>query len=54
MAVLEDDARVGAILSPLRRRILDRLHQGPDSATGLSRKLALPRQMLNYHLRELE
>jgi len=54
VAVLDDDARVGAILSPLRRRILGRLHAGPDSASGLARKLEMPRQKLNYHLRELE
>lgn len=54
VAILDDDARVAAVLSPLRRRILDRLQESPDSATGLARKLSLPRQKLNYHLRELE
>jgi DNA-binding transcriptional ArsR family regulator len=54
VAVLDDAAQVAAILSPLRRRILGHLHQEPDSASGLSRKLELPRQKLNYHLRELE
>jgi DNA-binding transcriptional ArsR family regulator len=37
----------------LRRRILERLRQ-PDSASGLARQLRLPRQKVNYHLRELE
>jgi len=41
------------MLHPLRRRILENL-QEPDSATGLSRRLGIPRQKLNYHLRELE
>jgi len=54
VAVLENDDRVAAILSPLRRQILRHLHQAPDSATGLARKMALPRQKLNYHLRDLE
>ncbi len=54
VAVLDDPGRVGAILSPLRRRILGQLQRGPDSATGLARKLGLPRQKLNYHLRQLE
>ena len=26
----------------------------PDSAAGLAKRLGLPRQRLNYHLRELE
>ena len=54
LAVLDDTARVAAILSPLRRRILGCLQETPDSATGLARKLDLPRQKINYHLRELE
>jgi DNA-binding transcriptional ArsR family regulator len=37
----------------LRRRILDSLDE-PDSATGLGRRLGLPRQKVNYHLRALE
>jgi DNA-binding transcriptional ArsR family regulator len=37
----------------LRRRILDSLDE-PDSATGLGRRLGVPRQKVNYHLRELE
>lgn len=40
-------------LHPLRRRLLGAL-QSPDSATGLARRLSLPRQKINYHLRELE
>lgn len=40
-------------LSPLRLDILRHLKE-PDSAAGLSRKLSVPRQKLNYHLRELE
>jgi DNA-binding transcriptional ArsR family regulator len=40
-------------LSPLRRRLLTELRE-PASATGLAARLGLPRQRLNYHLRELE
>jgi DNA-binding transcriptional ArsR family regulator len=40
-------------LSPLRRRLLAELRE-PASATGLAARLGLPRQRLNYHLRELE
>jgi len=54
VAVLERDEHVAAVLSPLRRRLLQRLREEPDSAAGLSRKLGLPRQKLNYHLRALE
>lgn len=51
--VLDDAASVGRALTPLRRRILDALAE-PDSATGLAGRLGLPRQKVNYHLRELE
>jgi DNA-binding transcriptional ArsR family regulator len=54
LAVLEDPRRVAAVLSPLRRRLLTELGRAPDSAAGLARRLDLPRQKLNYHLRALE
>jgi DNA-binding transcriptional ArsR family regulator len=41
------------VLHPLRLRILRELGE-PDSATGLARRLGLPRQQVNYHLRLLE
>jgi DNA-binding transcriptional ArsR family regulator len=37
---------------PIRLRILD-LAQEPVSATGLARRLGLPRQKVNYHVRTL-
>src|SRR5437764_14580342 len=40
-------------LSPFRLRLLTGL-QEPESASGLARRLGLPRQQVNYHLRELE
>ncbi|MFB4313765.1 ArsR/SmtB family transcription factor [Actinomadura sp. 21ATH] len=40
-------------LSPLRRTLLDQLAE-PASASELARRLGLPRQRINYHLRELE
>ena len=46
-------ARAGALLDPIRMQVLERLRE-PDSAAGLARKLKLPRQKLNYHLRTLE
>jgi DNA-binding transcriptional ArsR family regulator len=44
--------RAAALLHPLRLRILDALRE-PDSAAGLARRLRLPRQRVNYHVREL-
>jgi len=40
-------------LQKTRRKLLAELVE-PDSAAGLARKLGVPRQRLNYHLRELE
>ncbi len=51
--VLDDARRVAAVLPDLRRRILESL-SSPDSATGVARRLGLPRQKVNYHLRKLE
>ncbi len=50
--VAEPD-RVRLALSPMRRRLLDRL-KTPASATELASELALGRQRVNYHLRALE
>ena len=38
---------------PLRLKLLEQLVE-PDSASGLSRKLGVSRQVLNYHLKALE
>ena len=54
LALLDEPHRIAAVLSPLRRRLLGELGRGPDSAAGLARRLELPRQKLNYHLRALE
>ncbi len=51
--IIRDPTRVLAALKPLRRKLLEHLEK-PDSAAGLSRRLGLPRQRLNHHLRELE
>ncbi|CAG1010541.1 hypothetical protein PHYC_03874 [Phycisphaerales bacterium] len=45
--------QAAALLEPTRVRILRELRE-PDSASGLARRLGLPRQRANYHLRELE
>ena len=53
VGVLGDSTRLAAVLSPIRRKLLENLEQ-PDSASGLARRLGLPRQKINYHLRMLE
>jgi DNA-binding transcriptional ArsR family regulator len=53
MKLLEEPEKVRAALSPLRRELL-RLLREPSSATQLAATLGLPRQRVNYHLRELE
>lgn len=53
LQVVDDTSRAAAMLQPLRLRILAELAE-PDSAAGLSRRLGLPRQQLNYHLHQLE
>lgn len=50
---IADPGRAAILLNPLRLRLVEQLRE-PDSASGLARKLGLPRQKLNYHLRELE
>jgi DNA-binding transcriptional ArsR family regulator len=41
------------LLDPVRQQLLAHLAE-PDSAAGLARRLRLPRQRINYHLRALE
>ena len=51
--VIKDPAAASVMLHPLRIRILEKLQQ-PASPAALSRVLDIPRQHLNYHVRELE
>jgi DNA-binding transcriptional ArsR family regulator len=53
MALVEEPERLRQALSPLRRRLLERLRE-PASATQLAPALGLSRQRVNYHLRALE
>ena len=50
---VEEPEKVRLALSPIRRRLLELLRE-PSSATQLAATLDLPRQRVNYHLRELE
>jgi DNA-binding transcriptional ArsR family regulator len=53
LEIVRQPASAAALLDPARQKLLAHLKQ-PDSATGLARRLRLPRQRVNYHLRELE
>lgn len=52
--LVSDPAAGAALMDPLRRRLLRALTDAPDSASGLARRTGMPRQKLNYHLREME
>jgi DNA-binding transcriptional ArsR family regulator len=51
--VIEEPKRARALLDVTRLELLQNLTE-PASAAGLARRLELPRQRVNYHLRELE
>lgn len=51
--VINEVGEASVLLNPMRLEMLARLHE-PDSASGLARELGMPRQRVNYHLRELE
>ena len=53
ITLVEEPDRVRLALSPIRRKLLDRLRT-PASATQLASELTLGRQRVNYHLRALE
>ena len=51
--VIRSPVSAAAALDPQRQQLLLHLRE-PDSASGLARRLRLPRQRVNYHLRVLE
>ncbi len=51
--MIEDAAAAEASLDPMRARLLAALAE-PGSAAMLAARLGLPRQKVNYHLKELE
>ena len=51
--VVRSPESAAALLDPTRQQLLHQLRE-PDSATGLARRLKLPRQRINYHLKVLE
>lgn len=52
LETVADPARAAALIDPLRARILT-LAREPASATELGARLSLPRQRVNYHVRQL-
>jgi DNA-binding transcriptional ArsR family regulator len=54
VTVIENAAAAEASLDPIRTRLLGELAAEPGSATTLARRVGLPRQKVNYHLRTLE
>ncbi len=51
--VIHDPAAAAAALDPIRARLLAELRE-PASAATLAARIDLPRQKVNYHLRQLE
>lgn len=52
LSLVRHQAPAYSLLHPLRRRILEALRE-PDSASGVARRLRLPRQLVNYHVGEM-
>ena len=53
LQVVSQSGDAAVLLDPERRSVVELLSE-PDSAAGLARKLGWSRQIVNYHLRELE
>ena len=53
LQVIRQAEPAAAALDPVRQQLLAQLAE-PESAVGLARRLGLPRQRINYHLRALE
>jgi hypothetical protein len=52
VGVIREAPKAGALLKPLRREILSRA-RAPISAAGIAAAMKRPRQLINYHVREL-
>ena len=52
VSVIRDAPRAGVLLKPLRREILAHART-PVSAAGIAAAMGRPRQVVNYHVREL-
>jgi biotin operon repressor len=54
LQIVRDAAKAAVFLQPARLKILQELSTAPNSGSALARQLDMPRQLVNYHLRELE
>lgn len=52
VSVIRDAPKAGMLLKPLRREILSHART-PVSAAGIAAEMKRPRQVINYHVREL-
>ena len=52
VGVIREAPKAGVLLKPLRREILSRART-PVSAAGIAAAMKRPRQVINYHVREL-
>ena len=53
LQIVQNAEKAAVLLQPGRLDLIARLAE-PDSAAGLARRMGIPRQKVNYHLRELE
>jgi len=53
LQIVQNPEKAAVLLQPGRLELIERLAE-PDSAAGLARRMGIPRQKVNYHLRELE
>lgn len=53
LALVHATEQAAALLQPVRLRMVEALAR-PDSAAGVARRLGMPRQLVNYHIRQLE
>ena len=51
--IIDEGGAGTSALHPLRLQILSELTE-PESAAGLARRMGVPRQQVNYHVRQLE
>src|SRR5918994_5091949 len=54
LRIVRQPSQAQVLFHPERQRLIEALASGPDSASGLARRLGESRQRLNYHLRLLE
>jgi DNA-binding transcriptional ArsR family regulator len=53
LQIVQNPEKAAVLFQPGRLELLAKLSE-PDSAAGLARRMGVPRQKVNYHLRELE